>query len=223
MERKERGIVLYTDYADKVKKLPLEQAGALFVAILDYVRDGSTPELEPAADMCFAFIVSQYERDRKKYDETCKKRADAGRKGAEATNSKRRQKAANPANAENDGEPEEAPEAQEGAAEAAGQGQKPRKKKQEPKKVKYGEFVQMTEEEHQKLLDQYGPEQAARMIEVLDNYKGSKGKTYKNDYRAILSWVAERVQEEFQKRGGGSHGSGQTDGGFKPSGGFNGW
>lgn len=121
------------------------------------------------------------------------------------------------------------------AAEAAPAEEKPekktRKKKQEPEKVKYGEFVRMTEEEHQKLLEQYGPEKTARMIEVLDNYKGSKGKTYKNDYRAILSWVVDRVNEEFAKRGGsGSYGGFNTDRrsdrpdnagtGFRPSGGF---
>ena len=103
---------------------------------------------------------------------------------------------------------------------------KPRKKKEEPKKVKYADFVHMTEAEHQKLIDEYGTEMTARMIEVLDNYKGSKGKTYKNDYRAILSWVVDRVKEEFAKRGG-SYGPHQQHsrstgdgGGFKPSTGF---
>ena len=118
MEQKERGFLLYPDYADKIKKLPLEQAGALFLAIFDYVRDGTIPELEPAADMCFAFIVSQFERDKEKYDETCRKRAVAGRKGAEATNSKRRQAAAKAANAESDGESEAAPEQPDATAEA---------------------------------------------------------------------------------------------------------
>lgn len=102
---------------------------------------------------------------------------------------------------------------------------KPRKKKDDPPKVKYGEYVHMTEAEHQKLLDEYGPEMTARMIEVLDNYKGSKGKTYKNDYRAILSWVVARVKEEFAKRGGSGYGF-NTDRGparkpaFTPSTGF---
>ena len=66
------------------------------------------------------------------------------------------------------------------------------------------------------------------MITVLDNYKGQSGKTYKSDYRAILNWVVERVQEEFKKNGGGGYGrnevpaghNGSNPGGFKPSGGF---
>ena len=99
------------------------------------------------------------------------------------------------------------------------------RKKKEPDKVKYAEYVNMTEEEHKKLLDEYGPEMTARMIEVLDNYKGSSGKTYKSDYRAILNWVVGRVKEDFARRGG-PYGPHQQDsrnngaGGFKPSSGF---
>ena len=54
----------------------------------------------------------------------------------------------------------------------------------------------MTEDEYEKLLDKFGKKAANEMIEILDNYKGSKGKTYKNDYRAILSWVVKRWKEE---------------------------
>ena len=107
------------------------------------------------------------------------------------------------------------------------------KKKPEVEKKKYAEYVSMTEEEYGKLVEAHGEEKTKRMIEVLDNYKGSKGKTYKNDYRAILSWVVDRVNEEYSKRGGGSYGGYGTDrgysqkqsadpGGFKPSGGFKG-
>lgn len=90
---------------------------------------------------------------------------------------------------------------------------KPRKREKEvePDKVKYAEFVSMTEEEHEKLVTSHGKEKTARMIEVLDNYKGSKGTTYKSDYRAILNWVVERVNEEFTKKGAGSYGGFAAD------------
>lgn len=108
-----------------------------------------------------------------------------------------------------------------------------RPKKPEIPKVKYAEFVSMTEEEYGKLVEQYGKEMTARMVEVLDNYKGQNGKTYKSDYRAMLNWVVERVQEEYARKGGGSYGGfntnrGRTEqstgspGNFKPSGGFKG-
>lgn len=58
----------------------------------------------------------------------------------------------------------------------------------------------MTQEEWDKLVAEYGEPAARRMVEILSNYKGSKGKTYKSDYRAILSWVANRYQEEQERK-----------------------
>ena len=68
------------------------------------------------------------------------------------------------------------------------------------KKRKYADFVSMTEEEYQKLVDEYGEEFTRRCIEVLDNYKGAKGKKYKSDYRAIKNWVVGRVEEEMERK-----------------------
>lgn len=67
-------------------------------------------------------------------------------------------------------------------------------------KISYAEFVTMTEDEHNKLIKEYGSAQTARMIEKLDNYKGSVGKKYKSDYRAILNWVAPVIVKEFQNK-----------------------
>lgn len=69
--------------------------------------------------------------------------------------------------------------------------------KKEPEKKKYADFVRMKESEYEKLVQNYGREAADKMIEVLDNYKGSKGKTYKDDYRAILNWVVDRIQDKY--------------------------
>ena len=63
----------------------------------------------------------------------------------------------------------------------------------------YSEFVTMTPEEYQKLVDVYGEEATKQMIDILDNYEGSKGKTYKDDYRAILSWVVKRYEEDCKQ------------------------
>jgi len=67
------------------------------------------------------------------------------------------------------------------------------KESKEKEKNKYAEFVLMTKKEYQKLIEKYGQEDTRLMINKLDNYKGSKGKKYKSDYRAILSWVADEV------------------------------
>ena len=70
-----------------------------------------------------------------------------------------------------------------------------KKEERAPSKIKYAEFVTMTEAEYSKLVDQYGEANVERMISKLDNYKGAKGKTYKSDYRAMLSWVADEVMK----------------------------
>lgn len=68
-----------------------------------------------------------------------------------------------------------------------------KKRKVKENKVKYAEFVLMTEQEYSQLIEKYGEEKTQKFIEILDNYKGSKGRKYKNDYRAILSWVVDKV------------------------------
>lgn len=70
----------------------------------------------------------------------------------------------------------------------------------EVQKTKYADFVSMTEDEHRDLIGKYGDKKVARMIEVLNNHKGANGKTYQNDYYAILSWVAEKVDKEFEAK-----------------------
>jgi len=67
-------------------------------------------------------------------------------------------------------------------------------------KVNYADTVIMFETEHKKLIEKYGEETTKKMITVLDNYKGSKGKTYKSDYKAILSWVVDKVLGDNKKK-----------------------
>jgi len=83
--------------------------------------------------------------------------------------------------------------------------------KGKPEKVAYADNVSMTEDEHQKLVDKFGLEDADRMIEILDAYKGSKNKKYANDYKAILSWVVKALEEE-KARGPGVVGGGKLVG-----------
>ena len=71
--------------------------------------------------------------------------------------------------------------------------------KTEKEVIKMAEFVSMTQDELDKLVDKYGKDFTDKCIEVLDNYKGSSGKKYKSDYRAILTWVVGKVNENKQK------------------------
>lgn len=69
------------------------------------------------------------------------------------------------------------------------------------KKYKYAEFVTLTRDEYTKLCVEYGEEPALEMIEILNNYKGSKGRRYKSDYLAIRGWVKDKYYENLQKYG----------------------
>ena len=72
-------------------------------------------------------------------------------------------------------------------------------KKSQPDKIHFADFVTMTNAEHEKLVSTYGKNFADQCITVLDNYKGSSGKTYKSDYRAILTWVVDKIKEQQAK------------------------
>jgi hypothetical protein len=75
------------------------------------------------------------------------------------------------------------------------------KLKDNPPKIKFAEFVSLTQAEYDKLTSAHGEERTKRMIEILDNYKGANNKKYASDYRAILNWVVNRAEEEEQKGG----------------------
>ncbi|MFA5849969.1 MAG: hypothetical protein WC833_08800 [Bacteroidales bacterium] len=62
-------------------------------------------------------------------------------------------------------------------------------------KLKYADYVTMTEKEYERLCCDYGQD-APELINILNNYKGSKGKTYKSDYLAIKNWVVDRLKEK---------------------------
>lgn len=63
-------------------------------------------------------------------------------------------------------------------------------------KTVYREFVTLTPKEYDDLVVAYGKDQTEGMLDILDNYKGANGKTYKSDYRAILNWVVTRWNEK---------------------------
>lgn len=62
-------------------------------------------------------------------------------------------------------------------------------------KKRYAENVLMSEPEYKQLVDKFGKFYTEKAILILDNYKGSNGKKYKSDYRAILSWVMDEVKK----------------------------
>lgn len=69
-----------------------------------------------------------------------------------------------------------------------------------PEKINFAEFVTLTQLEHDKLCSEHGQAVTNACIKKLNNYKGASGKTYRSDYRAILSWVLDDVNAKQTKR-----------------------
>lgn len=76
-----KSFVLYTEYEENLEDLPDEELGQLFRAIFGYVNRGVVPDLSPSCKMAFSFIRKDLDRNQAKYEETCRKRREAGSKG----------------------------------------------------------------------------------------------------------------------------------------------
>ena len=103
--------VLYNRYLDCVEPLTMEERGVLLTAILCYTSGEELPEMSRVVKTSFWFIKSQLDADSAKYEETCKKRSDAGKKSAlkkqqkttkETNDNKSEQVSTNPTDNEND-------------------------------------------------------------------------------------------------------------------------
>jgi hypothetical protein len=86
-----------------------------------------------------------------------------------------------------------------------------------PTKHKRGEYshVLLTEDQEQKLIDEYGEIVTAKAITFLDEYIEMKGYKAKNHYLAIKKWVIDAVKEREPKNQGFSQGSFDTDSFFE--------
>ena len=97
-ETNPKSIILYKEWKIPLQCLSLEQKGKILDALLDFP---AKPEFDDQMlVMAWAFMEGSLERNAQKWDDIREKRAAAGRKGAETTNGKVQQNAANPANAD---------------------------------------------------------------------------------------------------------------------------
>ena len=119
IEDKMKSFVLYQEYKKHLSLLSTEQKGKLLEAIFEY-NDGIEINLDPITTMAFSFIKSDLDINKNKWEETCKKRREAGRAGGlrsgevrkkegeanEANASTTKQKEANEANNKNESDNE---------------------------------------------------------------------------------------------------------------------
>lgn len=95
MDEEKKSVILYTEWAQPLKALSLEDKGRIFDAILSYSETGETPHFDSAAaEMAFSFIRLRLDENAQKWSDMREKRREAGRLGG-------KQRQANKANQAN--------------------------------------------------------------------------------------------------------------------------
>lgn len=74
--------ILYTEQKEIFESLSDEQAGKLIKQIFDYINTGKEPEVEGMLKVAFIPIRQILDRNNNKWENTKKKRSEAGRRGA---------------------------------------------------------------------------------------------------------------------------------------------
>ena len=178
---KKDSFVLYTEQKAVINKLSDEQAGKLIKAIYTYVDTGEMPELDTVLDLVITPFKTILDKDKAKYEEVSKARAEAGSKGGkqskqnETSKSKSKQKKqlqTKDSNCnDNDNEYDN-------------------DFKKENIKKKYGENgnVKFTDEEYEKVKT-YFPNDYEKRIQNLDDYIQSKGAKYKDFVATLKNWA----------------------------------
>jgi len=93
MAENKASFILYSDLIHTVKKMPKENAGELFMQILEYVNDLNPPEHENLiVAVTFEPIKQQLKRDLKKYEKKQSFKSEAGRLGGLKSGESRRSK-----------------------------------------------------------------------------------------------------------------------------------
>ncbi len=179
--------ILYTEQKEVIDKLTDEQAGKLIKAIYEYVETDKMPQLDSLLEIVIIPFKQNIDRNIDKWEQIKQKRSEAGKIGAEIKK-QRQAKQAN-VNFAKSKETNQAVNVNENVNDNDNVNVK-------DKKIHFADYVSMTNAEYEKLVSTYGKDVSDQCITVLDNYKGSNGKKYKSDYRAILSWVVDKVKKE---------------------------
>lgn len=193
--------ILYGEWEQHFALLSPAQQGALIMALFAYSNREELPEGDPAISMAFSFIRAALDENTARWERERTARSQAGRAGGLA-------KAGKAARAKGSRKTRDKAALSVSVSESVSasgspsETEPPSPPSEEPL-VSWAENVTMTNTQHDKLLAAYGPADTARLIEILDNYKGATGKQYRDDYRAVLSWCVTRLREERGRVKGG--------------------
>ena len=78
---KRDSFVFYTEWREQLMIYSPKQQGDILMALLNYINDGTEPELPQATYAAFSFMRAQLDRDTEKWKQTVENRRKAGAKG----------------------------------------------------------------------------------------------------------------------------------------------
>lgn len=81
MAKKLKSVILFSEWKRSLVRLSLEQKGMLLDALLDYPDKGDPAFDDPLLDTVWLFIGNTLSENERKYEETSKKRSEAGKRG----------------------------------------------------------------------------------------------------------------------------------------------
>lgn len=199
------GVFISPAVARLIDKLKPKYAEGLRRCIADICM-GREVDLENTEGDLLEVIASELieavQMSRENMKRIRKIREEAGKKGAEVTNNKKRNTRQNTANIG---------KSQQTTANHGKNGNKDKYKDKDKNKmikqdeinevkIEFGKSVSLFQHEYDDLVGLYGAVAVQWMIEKLSNYKLANGKKYESDYNAILSWVVEAYKMEGMSR-----------------------
>ena len=200
-------VLLYTSIKEPVDELTDEQAGKLFKAILAYQTDNDVV-LDGLLKVVFLQIKQQIDYNNDRFDDTSKKRSEAGKKGME----KRWNKNNNDNNVitndnnvkdvitsdnKNNYNDNDNDNDNDNGNDNGNDNDNENVVSKDTKHI-YGEYkhVRLTDKEYQKLCEEYGDIDTGRAIRYLDEYIEMKGYKAKSHYLCIRKWVFDALKRE---------------------------
>lgn len=189
-----KSFLVYTEWGEAIEKLSREERGDLFLALIIYADTGEKIELSLAADIAFSLFKNALDRDAEKWENTRKKRAEAGKKGGR------------PKSDNNDVKAKKAnglPEKQTKAKKAVNVNDNVNvnvnvnsnvidsDNSKAPTCHKYGEYkhVLLSDDQYSSLIKDFGEDKVKDYIRRVDEYCEQHGKSYKNYTLTIRNWI----------------------------------
>lgn len=83
-KKKVKSVLIFSEWQTLIQNLTDEQAGQLVKAMCHYNKGEDYTAPDPVVTAMFAMIREGMDSNNSRYDEVCRKRAEAGKKGAEA-------------------------------------------------------------------------------------------------------------------------------------------